>query len=444
MQSSAALCVAIACLAGCLAQPFQPGQGVLPLGNWRTSDRDGPYNLTLMPVQAREIEAGIAAKQDYTDADIIDFLVNVECLEGLFDTCGTQGRGFLGDLELGGPKPVGCRKAPLSDDVLPWLEEVALNEQGHALFTRHAGSSLPCPAIDFDEGFNKFFAYAYGVRIGWGQTAVDAIKAKFGAPFDPMLNDATFTLAVTTLEEFGATGNKGLIALLSNPVLANGVAGLATSATAQAAIERSLLWRMRNATVEPFGETVQQVFSRVSVARDELDGPQVDDQGLTQTDSRNIAVADQYINAIPTDIRGLTFCRTPQMLINMATVGGSTKGGKTVGGFFPEGLGGKIVSSKGYDVMGNGAADYPKKAKLTYQGAAKEAGEVPPPITPKGPQNVSGEWNLIQALNGPKDQQVKETRGYENGPPGIANDNDDVGVDVALSGRSATPSKAEL
>ena len=140
---------------------------------------------------------------------------------------------------------------------------------------------------------------------------------------------------------------------------------------------------------------MQQVFSRVSVARDELDGPQVDDQGLTQTDSRNIAVADQYINAIPTDvsppnclpavwllpefalheqlceggrvdctwvspsscrlsvccsrifadsallavlqIRGLTFCRTPQMLINMATVGGSTKGGKTVGGFFPEG-----------------------------------------------------------------------------------------------------------
>ena len=49
-------------------------------------------------------------------------------------------------------------------------------------------------------GFNKFFAYAYGVRIGWGQTAVDAIKAKFGAPFDPMLNDATFTLSVTTLE----------------------------------------------------------------------------------------------------------------------------------------------------------------------------------------------------------------------------------------------------
>ena len=49
-------------------------------------------------------------------------------------------------------QPLLCLQAPLSDDVLPWLEEVALNEQGHALFTRHAGSSLPCPAIDFDEG----------------------------------------------------------------------------------------------------------------------------------------------------------------------------------------------------------------------------------------------------------------------------------------------------
>ena len=39
------------------------------------------------------------------------------------------------------------------------------------------------------------------------------------------------------LEELGATGNKGLTSLLSNPVIADGVAGLATSATAFAAIE---------------------------------------------------------------------------------------------------------------------------------------------------------------------------------------------------------------
>ena len=46
-------------------------------------------------------------------------------------------------------------------------------------------------------------------------------------------------LCVLTLEELGATGNKGLTGLLSNPVLANGVSGLATSATAQATVEVS-------------------------------------------------------------------------------------------------------------------------------------------------------------------------------------------------------------
>ena len=41
---------------------------------------------------------------------------------------------------------------------------------------------------------------------------------------------------------------------------------------------------------------------------------QLDDQGLVQTDPRNIAVPDGFVNNIPTDIRGLTFSRTPQMV----------------------------------------------------------------------------------------------------------------------------------
>ena len=68
---------------------------------------------------------------------------------------------------------------------------------------------------------------------------------------------------------------QGLVTLLSNPVIADAVAGLATSATAFAAVERVLLFQMRNATVAPFGETVQQVFSKISALRDSLDGPQV-------------------------------------------------------------------------------------------------------------------------------------------------------------------------
>ena len=41
---------------------------------------------------------------------------------------------------------------------------------------------------------------------------------------------------------------------------------------------------------------------------------QQDDQGLYNTDPRYIAVPDLYVNLIPTDIRGLSFSRTPQMV----------------------------------------------------------------------------------------------------------------------------------
>ena len=46
--------------------------------------------------------------------------------------------------------------------------------QGHALFTRQAGGTNPCPQVDFTGGFNKFMAAVYGV---------DSVQGHFGAPF---------------------------------------------------------------------------------------------------------------------------------------------------------------------------------------------------------------------------------------------------------------------
>ena len=66
---------------------------------------------------------------NYTDKDIVRFLTNVECLEGLFDTWGVFGHGFNNNLTLGGPTPIGARQANLSQEVASHLAEVALNEQ---------------------------------------------------------------------------------------------------------------------------------------------------------------------------------------------------------------------------------------------------------------------------------------------------------------------------
>ena len=81
----------------------------------------------------------------------------------------------------------------------------------------------------------------------------------------------------------------------------------------------ALLWLTatcccRDEIVPPTNETVAQVFSRISAWRDSMDGPQFDDQGLLNTDPRTIAVPESYVNNIPTDIRGVSFSRTPAMV----------------------------------------------------------------------------------------------------------------------------------
>ncbi|CAL8468921.1 g8462 [Coccomyxa elongata] len=366
------------------AQPFLPGTGFAPL-------------------------AGIAARMNYTDRDIVEFLTNVECLEGLFDTWGTFGHGFNNNLTLGGPTPIGARKANLSDQVQSHMEEIALNEQGHALFTRQAGSSLPCPQVDFTGGFNQWYAAAY--NLSKGQT----IESVFGAPFDPFASDENYLLSVLSLEELGATGNKGLTLLTSNPVIADGIAGLATSATAHATVERMLLWERRNNTVTPFNETVQQVFARVSAMRDTLDGPQLDDQGLVNTDPRTIAVPLYYPNMIPTDVRGLTFSRTPQQVINIAVLGNPSG----TGVFFPNGLVGNITKPTGYDVLASGLDSFPASgARVVSQESTQAVGPLPNPVLLP---NVTGELDLTQSLAGPLDNGTASTRGYSTVPPGVPN-----------------------
>lgn len=52
--------------------------------------------------------------------------------------------------------------------------------QGHALFTRQAGSTIPCPLVDFDGGFNAFMAAAYGLSNG--TTVEDQFGSAFGEP----------------------------------------------------------------------------------------------------------------------------------------------------------------------------------------------------------------------------------------------------------------------
>ena len=53
VMSVAAALLGFSLFMGASAQPFQPGSGAGPLGNLRTSDYDGPYNVSMLSAQVR-------------------------------------------------------------------------------------------------------------------------------------------------------------------------------------------------------------------------------------------------------------------------------------------------------------------------------------------------------------------------------------------------------
>jgi hypothetical protein len=65
--------LALAFIGSAVAQPFVTGQGVGPLGTFRTTDRDGPYNITLLSTQANEVAAGKHLPPNFALVKILTF-----------------------------------------------------------------------------------------------------------------------------------------------------------------------------------------------------------------------------------------------------------------------------------------------------------------------------------------------------------------------------------
>jgi hypothetical protein len=138
-----ALCLGllIAPLANC--QPPGSNPGLPPSA---TATGLAPQKIADLAVRALQDEF------NYTDADILTFLVNTECLEATFDSYAAFGQGMDPVLFGDAPEPIGGRKANLSPEIQAWVEEVARNEIGHVRILREAlgagrfASCYPCSA----------------------------------------------------------------------------------------------------------------------------------------------------------------------------------------------------------------------------------------------------------------------------------------------------------
>ena len=88
------------------------------------------------------------------------------------------------------------------------------------------------------------------------------------------------------------------------------------------------------------GPTVRDDTELVSNARDSLDGPTDDDQGIAQSSASGALTS----NIVPTDSNGIAFSRSTGQVLNIVYL---TPYNLSMGGFFPAGVNGNIKQAAG-------------------------------------------------------------------------------------------------
>jgi hypothetical protein len=268
----------------------------------------------------------LSAQTVVTDADILNFALNLEYLEAQFYYFAFFGEGLPSSI-LGGTgtrgNVRGGRKVNFTDPVVSqYAAEIAADERAHVEFLRAAlgASAVAQPEIDISADPTGSFSSAARSAglIGAGQS------------FDPYANDENFLLGAFIFEDVGVTAYKGASPLITNKTFLEAAAGILAVEAYHAAIVRTTLYRKGIQTPALITAT-----ERISDARDSLDGTSSDkDQGVA---NRNNAS-----NIAPLDENGLAYSRTAGEVLNIVYL---TSMARTQGGFFPAGVNGTIRTS---------------------------------------------------------------------------------------------------
>ena len=285
----------------------------------------GAYAAAGMGMAAAAFSSKAIAQQTVSDADILNFALNLEYLEAQFYAFAVTGAG-LPNSSLTGTGTQGAvtggRQVAFNDPVVAqYAREIAQDEIAHVNFLRQAlgTAAVSQPAIDIGTDPNGAFSTAARAAglVGAGQS------------FDPYANDENFLLGAFIFEDVGVTAYKGAAPLLANKTFTEAAAGILAVEAYHAAIVRTTLFRKGIQTPALIDAT-----ERISNARDSLDNPADVDQG--------IAPIGNASNIVPVDANGLVFGRTTGDVLNIAYL---NPGAVPKGGFFPNGVNGNITVS---------------------------------------------------------------------------------------------------
>lgn len=263
-----------------------------------------------------------------TDADILNFALNLEYLEAQFYSYASFGTGLDNSLLTGtGPQGavMGGAEVPFQSVLVrQYAREIALDEIAHVRFLRAqlGTATVAQPALDIRGGPGGAFSAA-------------AVAAGLPAAFNPYADDLSFLLGAFIFEDVGVTAYKGAAALLTSKAFLAAAAGLLAVEAYHASLVRTVLYGMGVAT--PSARTSADMISN---ARDSLDGPIDLDQGISM--GTGLPRDSMASNVVPLDTNGLAFSRTTGQVLNIVYL---NKAAVTQGGFFPAGVNGNIKAS---------------------------------------------------------------------------------------------------
>ncbi|BCI71840.1 hypothetical protein SUS17_2369 [Sphingomonas sp. S17] len=273
-----------------------------------------------------------------TDADVLNFALQLEYLEAQFYSYAAFGTGLSSSL-LGGTGTQGSvaintsatngagqpRQVQFQDPIVAqYAREIAYDEIAHVTFLRNAlgSAAVAQPAINLSGDANGAFTAA--------ARAAGVIGAN--ATFDPYSSDEFFLLGAYLFEDVGVTAYMGGVALLSNKTFIEAAAGIHAAEAYHAGLVRTTLYRKGVTTA-----SLITAAGQISDARDSLDGSTDLDQGIVATVN-----GQQVANIVPADSNAIAFARTPGQVLNIVYL---NRASVTGGGFFPGGLNGAVRSS---------------------------------------------------------------------------------------------------
>jgi len=261
-----------------------------------------------------------------TDAEILNFALNLEYLESQFYTYATTGAGLPAAMTAGvgtAGTVIPGQQVPFQDPVVKaYANEIANDEREHVTFLRSAlgSAAVAQPAIDIG-GTDPNGAFSNAAR------AAGLVGA--GAAFNPYASDNNFLLGAFIFEDVGVTAYKGASPLITNKTFLEAAAGILAAEAYHAGLVRTTLYAKGIDMT-----SLVSAANAISAARDAIDNNGHDDQGITGAAGAS--------NIVPLDGNGLAFSRNYANVLNIVYL---TSSAAMKGGFFPNGVNGALNMS---------------------------------------------------------------------------------------------------